>query len=97
MIQTERFDPEKMIGAIERFGVTHLALSPPALLAMVRVCEQVGDRRRGLGSLEVVNCGGAPSPPVLIRRFNGLFPNVAFQQVSHFKNFIAKRDFFFFF
>ncbi|KAH7680863.1 Acyl-CoA synthetase protein [Dioscorea alata] len=80
VIRTERFDPEKMIGAIERFGVTHLALSPPALLAMVRVCEQVGDRKSGLGSLEVVICGGAPSPPVLIRRFNGLFPNVAFQQ-----------------
>ncbi|KAM0939869.1 putative AMP-binding enzyme domain-containing protein [Dioscorea sansibarensis] len=53
-----------MIGAIERFGVTHLALSRPALLAMVRVCEQVGDRRWGLESLEVVTCGGAPSPPI---------------------------------
>ncbi|KAJ0976985.1 hypothetical protein J5N97_012459 [Dioscorea zingiberensis] len=80
VVQTESFDPEKMIRAIGRFGVTHLGLVPPALLAIVKVCEEYGDQRPCLGSLEAVTCGAAPLSLAVIKRFNGLFPNVAFSE-----------------
>nr|XP_010912839.1 4-coumarate--CoA ligase-like 5 isoform X1 [Elaeis guineensis] len=78
VIQTARFDVKKTLRAVDRFGVTNLTMAPPALLAMVRVCEDGGPF--DLSSLEAISCGGAPVRMELIKRFVQRFPNVRLSQ-----------------
>ncbi|XP_020107278.1 4-coumarate--CoA ligase-like 7 [Ananas comosus] len=83
VIQTERFDAKRTLKAVARFRLTHLALAPPAVLALVKFREagcagaaSVGD----VSSLAVVTCSGAPIGTDLIRRFLASFPNARLTQ-----------------
>ncbi|KAF8390606.1 hypothetical protein HHK36_025133 [Tetracentron sinense] len=74
----ERFDVGMMMRAIGEFKVTHVAVAPPVVLAMVKA-DSVMDGY-DLSSLEAVLCGGAPLRKELIQRFKKRFPNVSLAQ-----------------
>nr|CAD1819991.1 unnamed protein product [Ananas comosus var. bracteatus] len=74
-IQTERFDAKRTLAIVERFRITHLALAPPAVLALVRIRE-AEDAAEDVSSLQAAFCGGTPIGTDLIRRFSSVFPNV---------------------
>ncbi|XP_020111888.1 4-coumarate--CoA ligase-like 5 [Ananas comosus] len=80
-IQTERFDAKRTLAIVERFRITHLALAPPAVLALVRIRE-AEDAAEDVSSLQAAFCGGAPIGTDLIRRFSSVFPNVRLIPVS---------------
>ncbi|XP_030541949.1 4-coumarate--CoA ligase-like 9 [Rhodamnia argentea] len=73
-----RFRMEEMGRAIERFRVSHTAVAPPVVIAMVKG----GSVMEGydFSSLEVVVCGGAPLPATVVARFKDRFPNVQLAQ-----------------
>lgn len=74
-----RFDAAAVLAAVRRFGVTRLALAPPALLTIVRAAEEHGGE--GVATLKAVNCGGAPVAADLFSRFSRKFPGVILSQV----------------
>lgn len=80
VVAMKRFDLELMMKKVEEFKVTHMALAPPAVVAMVNYADVA--RKYDLKSLEVVLCGGAPLAHLVIARFKKQFPNVAITQVS---------------
>jgi len=66
-----------------RFGVTRLALAPPALLAIVRTAEEANAGAAAhVATLLAVNCGGAPLAADLIARFSRTLPGVGVTQVG---------------
>jgi len=66
-----------------RFGVTRLALAPPALLAIVRTAEEAdAGAAAHVATLLAVNCGGAPLAADLIARFSRTLPGVGVTQVG---------------
>jgi len=67
VILHETFDPARVIAEVEASRVTAL-WAAPAMLNMV--AEAPGFGEADLSSLEVIICGGAPVPPVLIRVFH---------------------------
>ncbi|WCJ38710.1 4-coumarate--CoA ligase-like 4 [Euphorbia peplus] len=73
-----RFDMKMMLRAIEEVRITHMALAPPVVVAMVK------DRKVGedydLRSLEVVGCGGAPLRKSIVEEFRRRFPRVILGQ-----------------
>ncbi|KAA8530126.1 hypothetical protein F0562_004835 [Nyssa sinensis] len=73
----ERFDLRKMLRAVEEYRVTHVALTPPVVVAMTK-----GDLADGydLTSLEEVSCGGAPLGRDLIAAFTAKFPPAVVMQ-----------------
>ncbi|KAI6686671.1 hypothetical protein NL676_032584 [Syzygium grande] len=73
-----RFGMEEMGRAIERFRVSHMAVAPPLVMAMVKG----GSVMEGydFSSLEVVGCGGASLPAAVVARFKDRFPNVQLAQ-----------------
>uniref|UniRef100_A0A804Q617 4-coumarate--CoA ligase n=2 Tax=Zea mays TaxID=4577 RepID=A0A804Q617_MAIZE len=75
-----RFDAAAVLGAVERFEVTRLALAPPALLAIVRAAEEDAAAPARAASLQAVRCGGAPVAADLIARFSRVFPGVSLAQ-----------------
>ncbi|EER97854.2 4-coumarate--CoA ligase-like 7 [Sorghum bicolor] len=78
-----RFDAAAVLAAMGRFGVTRLALAPPALLAIVRAAEEEADAGAAaarVATLKAVNCGGAPVSADLIARFSRMFPGVSVSQ-----------------
>ena len=80
-----RFDAAAVLAAMGRFGVTRLALAPPALLAIVRAAEEEADAGAAaarVATLKAVNCGGAPVSADLIARFSRMFPGVSVSQVG---------------
>lgn len=78
LISMKEFDFEFMLRTVERFRVTHLALTPSTLVALVNYADEASEF--DLSSLEVVFCGGAPLAKAAIERFKRLFPNVAIAQ-----------------
>ncbi|KAG0541366.1 hypothetical protein BDA96_02G010300 [Sorghum bicolor] len=78
-----RFDATAVLADIPRFGVTRLALAPPALLAIVRAAEEDAGAvatATGLSTLKAVSCGGAAVSANLIARFSRRFPGVSLAQ-----------------
>jgi acyl-CoA synthetase (AMP-forming)/AMP-acid ligase II len=79
VVVMERFDLKKMLRAVEKFRVTHLAVAPPVVVAMAK-----SDLTDGydLRSLETVGCGGAPLGKDVMKVFADRFPTVDLWQVS---------------
>ncbi|KAL6854280.1 hypothetical protein ACP4OV_019183 [Aristida adscensionis] len=75
-----RFDAGAALAAVGRFGVTRLAVAPPALLAIVRAAEEDGAVVARAATLQAVNCGGASIAAELVRRFLRRFPNACLLQ-----------------
>nr|XP_043631927.1 4-coumarate--CoA ligase-like 9 [Erigeron canadensis] len=78
---SSRFDLGMMVRCVEEFRVTHLAVSPPVVVALVDA------RNEGLvsgvswkKSLESVASGGAPVRVAVIHKFRKMFPNVPLVQ-----------------
>ncbi|WP_286901546.1 AMP-binding protein [Thermocrispum sp.] len=57
----EKFDPQLVLAAIERYRVTHAQFVPTMLLRLLRLPDDV-KRRYDLSSLRVAITGGAPCP-----------------------------------
>lgn len=77
LVSMKRFNLRLMMRAIEEFGVSHVALAPPVVVAMVNNALDAG---YNLSSLEFAFSGGAPLTNALIGRFNKRFPNTALVQ-----------------
>ncbi|KAK4488777.1 hypothetical protein RD792_004564 [Penstemon davidsonii] len=82
VISAERRSLELMMEAVEEFKVTHLAVAPPVVVAMVKnhgggaVAAEMYDLR----SLEAVLCGGAPVANSVIESFKQRFNNISLLQ-----------------
>ncbi|KAJ1287396.1 hypothetical protein BS78_02G007000 [Paspalum vaginatum] len=74
------FDARAVLAAVAGFGVTRLALAPPALRAIVRVAEEDEAVVAGVATLRAVNCGGAPIAAELLGRFSRKFPGLSLFQ-----------------
>ncbi|KAF7822302.1 4-coumarate--CoA ligase-like 9 [Senna tora] len=77
VVVMERYSLGKMLRAVEEFGVTHLAVVPPLVMAMTK-----GDVTDGydLRSLEGIVCGAAPIGKDTVASFKSKFPRVFFVQ-----------------
>ncbi|KAJ1287398.1 hypothetical protein BS78_02G007100 [Paspalum vaginatum] len=77
-----RFDARAVLAAVARFGVTRLALAPPAMLAIVRAAEEDETVVSAVAAtrLQSVSFGGAPTAPELLTRFSRKFPGVSLVQ-----------------
>ncbi|CAK9155804.1 unnamed protein product [Ilex paraguariensis] len=80
LVSMKRFDLRLMMKAIEEFRITHVALAPPVIVALVNSGDLVNNY--DLSSLEAVHSGGAPLSEAVIERFKSKFPNVSLGQVS---------------
>lgn len=69
---------ESILGAVEEFKVTHLAVAPPLVVTMVK---STASEKYDLRSLEAVLCGGAPVANSVIERFKRTFANISLLQV----------------
>ncbi|XP_028797188.1 4-coumarate--CoA ligase-like 9 [Neltuma alba] len=77
VVLMERFRMEKMLRAVHEFRVTHLAVTPPVVVAMAK-----GDVTDGydLSSLEGISCGAAPLGKDAVAAFKSKFPGVVLGQ-----------------
>ncbi|MEM7049093.1 MAG: amino acid adenylation domain-containing protein [Acidobacteriota bacterium] len=66
-------DPARLLEGAAQRGVTHLGVIPTLLRLIL---EYHADRLRALESLRVIEIGGEPSPPGLIRELRTLLPEV---------------------
>jgi len=64
-VMLRRFDAGEVLRLVERERVTRF-LAVPTMLAMILEHPDIG--RRDLSSLELINTGGAPTPPEMVRR-----------------------------
>lgn len=67
-------DPTKIIGAVQKFGVTNMFGSPALLNTVGRYGEAKGER---MPTLRRVISAGAPVPAVVMERFLGMLPDDA--------------------
>ncbi|XP_050205062.1 4-coumarate--CoA ligase-like 9 [Mercurialis annua] len=79
VVSMGRFDFEVMMKCIEDFRVTHMAVAPPIVVAMVKKDAEFVDGY-DLRSLEVVGCGGAPVRRSVVQLFRERFPHVILGQ-----------------
>ena len=81
LVSIAKFDLGVMVRLIEEFSVTHLAVAPPVVVALL---DENNERWLIvlIGSLESVASGGAPITVAVINKFRKRFPNVSFVQVS---------------
>lgn len=82
LVSIAKFDLGVMVRLIEEFSVTHLAIAPPVVVALLD-----GNNERLVNSvdwksLESVASGGAPITVAVINKFRRRFPNVSLVQVS---------------
>ena len=70
-----RFEPGRVIEAIERYRVTNMTAVPTMLRMMVDHPEA---KRRDLSSLRIVTFGGAPMPDALLSELLALAPGTRF-------------------
>ncbi|XP_014627605.1 4-coumarate--CoA ligase-like 9 isoform X2 [Glycine max] len=73
----ERFSLRGMLSAVERFGVTHLAVVPPLMVALTKDSVTNG---YDLKTLEGVTCGSSPLGKETAEAFKAKFPNVMILQ-----------------
>lgn len=81
----ERFSLRGMLSAVERFGVTHLAVVPPLMVALTKDSVTNG---YDLKTLEGVTCGSSPLGKETAEAFKAKFPNVMILQVCLRKSYI---------
>ncbi|GMH01170.1 hypothetical protein Nepgr_003009 [Nepenthes gracilis] len=77
MVLMERFDFEKMLGAVEKYKIMAMPVSPPIVVALAK-SEVV--KRYDLSSLATLACGGAPLGKDVAQRFKARFPKVELVQ-----------------
>jgi len=75
LVLMERFHPLEVLKNIERFKVTFLWMVPSMYVAILSLKEH---NKFDLSSLRYVVVFGAPSSPVLLRRFHSMCPNAYF-------------------
>lgn len=79
IVVMRKFNPEEMVRAIDKYGVTHFPTVPPIIMALTkRAKEATGNTFR---SLKQVSCGAAPVTTECIQDFIQTFPHVDFIQV----------------
>ncbi|KAJ8773658.1 hypothetical protein K2173_005904 [Erythroxylum novogranatense] len=78
VVTMKRFELRTMLRAIEELRVTHVAVAPPLVVAMIK--DGVVGERYDLSSLEVISCGGAPLRKSVITQFKKQFPKVQLAQ-----------------
>lgn len=69
-VMVRRFDPETVLRLIEAEGVSRF-YAVPTMLTLLLEHPDIG--RRDLSSLRLINTGGAPTPPDMIRRAEAAF------------------------
>lgn len=79
VVSMRRFNFKLMMKAIEELRVTHIALAPPLVVALVNNALYSG---YDLSSIEVVMSGGAHLTNALFHKFKTIFPNTDLVQVS---------------
>jgi acyl-CoA synthetase (AMP-forming)/AMP-acid ligase II len=72
------FEAARALDLMEQHQVTRVLLVPTMLNAL---CEEQARQPRRLDSVRCITYGSAPTPPALIRRAAGIFPNATFEQV----------------
>ncbi|KAI4350545.1 hypothetical protein L6164_004992 [Bauhinia variegata] len=77
VVLMEKFSLRGMLSAVEEFKVTHLAVVPSTVVAMIKDGLTDG---YDLRSLEGVGCGGAPLGKDVIAAFRSKFPTVVLAQ-----------------
>ncbi|KAL5724768.1 hypothetical protein ACHQM5_007988 [Ranunculus cassubicifolius] len=78
VVVMERFELGRMMKALEEYRVTHLAVAPPVVVAMLKSdCMKEG---YDLRYLENVVCSGAPLKKEAIHKFKKRFSNVVVSQ-----------------
>ncbi|GKD82141.1 4-coumarate--CoA ligase 9-like protein [Tanacetum coccineum] len=80
LVSMAKFDLRVIVRLIEEFSVTHLAVAPPVVVALLdgnneRLVNEVNWK-----SLESVASGGAPITVAVIDKFKRRFPNVSLVQ-----------------
>ncbi|CAK7327400.1 unnamed protein product [Dovyalis caffra] len=78
LVSVGRFKLREMLSAIQEYRVSHVALAPPVVVAMVKNVGVVDGY--DLSSLEVVACGGAPLTKRVLELFKERFPCVHLAQ-----------------
>ncbi|XP_030535496.1 4-coumarate--CoA ligase-like 6 [Rhodamnia argentea] len=78
VVVMRRFDPNEVVKAIDRYGVTHFPVVPPILTALTRTVKCSGGS--GLMSLKQVSCGAAALSRKTIDDFVRTLPHVDFIQ-----------------
>lgn len=73
LVLMRKFDFQRMLGAVEKYRVTYIPVSPPLVVAMAK-SELVA--KYDLSSLQILGCGGAPLGKEVIDKFHLRFPNV---------------------
>lgn len=77
LVTLEDRDPDKVLSAVEKYGVELLPTSP-TFINLILLSEAY--RRYDLSSLKVVTYGTEPMPESTLRRLHELFPEVRLQQ-----------------
>uniref|UniRef100_A0A803PHE9 4-coumarate--CoA ligase n=1 Tax=Cannabis sativa TaxID=3483 RepID=A0A803PHE9_CANSA len=75
---TGRFDLNHMLRTIGGLRVSHVALAPPVVAAVVK--REIEREGYDLSSLEAIACGGAPLPRSIIEQLRKQLPNVQLVQ-----------------
>ncbi|KAI7733518.1 hypothetical protein M8C21_027322 [Ambrosia artemisiifolia] len=78
IVVMNKFDPNVMVRAIDKYNVTHFPVVPPLLKVLIKVGKSV--HRCQLKSLKQVSCGAAPLSTKCIEEFVQTFPCVDFIQ-----------------
>ncbi|KAJ4960155.1 hypothetical protein NE237_020065 [Protea cynaroides] len=78
VVVMRKFDLGKVRRAVEQLKVTHIALAPPVMVAMVK--NDIVMKGCDMSSLEAVLCSGAPLAKEVADRFSERFPGVFIAQ-----------------
>ncbi|XP_044477458.1 4-coumarate--CoA ligase-like 9 isoform X2 [Mangifera indica] len=73
LVLMERFDFEKMLKAIEKYRVSHMAVSPPLIVTLTK---SELTKSYDLSSLQLLHSGGAPLGKEVTLKFKEKFPDV---------------------
>ncbi|KAG9155802.1 hypothetical protein Leryth_004058 [Lithospermum erythrorhizon] len=81
IVVMKKFNPDEMVKAIAKYGVTHFPVVPPLMSALTRKAKSE-DVKNGnlLRSLKQVSSGAAPITSKLIQEFVQVLPHVDFIQ-----------------
>ncbi|KAI3733379.1 hypothetical protein L6452_12822 [Arctium lappa] len=80
IVSVTKFDLRLMLKSIEEFSVTHLAVAPPVVVALMDGNNDRLFEGSNWSSLETVVSGGAPLTVAVINKFKRRFPNVLLSQ-----------------
>lgn len=73
-----RFDFENMLKAVEKYKISHMPVSPPLVVAMIK---SDLTSKYDLSSLQLLSCGGAALGKEVAHKFSVKFPDVYIVQV----------------